>query len=107
MTLTKKELEALMQSPFWQQCQHAVEHDEYLDVNGQKMPQAVFNLIVTRRDLTLWCNIGMKPHRHWKVTDVKKYFNITGSKETLLPRFMKIYEHIFGKGVESMAGDNQ
>ena len=96
MTLTKKELENLMASPFWQQCQHAVQNEEYVDVNGQKMPHAIWNLIVSRRDLTMWCNMNMKPHRHWKVSDVKTYFNIKGSKETLLDRFNKIYTHVLG-----------
>jgi hypothetical protein len=53
---------------------------------------ARFNLICTERDLKLWCNIGMKPHRAWKVSDVKKYFGLTGSKKTLLPRFMALKE---------------
>ena len=96
MSLTQKELENLMASPFWQQCQHAVEHNEYLNVNGQQMPQAIWNLMVSKRDLTLWCKAGMKPHRHWKVSDVKKYFNISGSRHTLLDRFMKIYHHVLG-----------
>ena len=53
---------------------------------------ARFNLICTERDLKLWCNIGMKPHRAWKVSDVKKYFGLTGSKQTLLPRFLALKE---------------
>ena len=53
---------------------------------------ARFNLICTERDLKLWCNIGMKPHRAWKVSDVKKYFGLTGSKQTLLPKFMALKE---------------
>lgn len=100
MTLTDKEMRDLEASPFWQQCQHAVQNNEYLDVNGQQMPHAIWNLIVSRRDLTLWCNIGMKPHRHWKVSQVKTYFNITGSKATLLDRFMKIYTHVLGDDEE-------
>jgi hypothetical protein len=26
---------------------------------------------------------GIKPNRHWKVSDVKDYFNIRGNKESL------------------------
>ncbi len=45
--------------------------------NGKDMPMAIYNLIVSKRDLGLW-KMGMKPHRGWKVTDVKKYFGFTG-----------------------------
>ena len=33
----------------------------------------------------------MKPNRHWKVTDVKKYFDIKGTRETLYDNFIKKY----------------
>ena len=30
---------------------------------------------------------GMKPHRRWKVSQVKAYFGIKGNRDTLLKRF--------------------
>ena len=45
-----------------------------LSVNGKDSSKGMWNLIVSKRDLGLWSKIGMKPNRHWKVTDVKKYF---------------------------------
>ena len=54
-----------------------------MSINGKKSSKAIYNLIISIRDVKLW-SIGMKPHRHWKVTDVKKYFGIKGKKETLV-----------------------
>lgn len=63
-------------------------------VNGVPMKWSKWNLIITKRDLTMWVKFGMKPHRHWRVTDVKKYFGIKGTGQNLLDNFMKIYnEH--------------
>lgn len=100
MTLSQKEIRDLEASPFWEQCVFAIQNNEFLDVNGKKMPHAIWNMMVSKRDLTLWCNAGIKPHRRWKVSDVKYYFNIKGSKDTLLPRFMKIYNYVLPAGDE-------
>jgi len=54
-----------------------------MSINGTKSSRAIYNLIISIRDVKLW-SIGMKPHRNWKVTDVKKYFGIKGKKETLV-----------------------
>ena len=58
-----------------------------MSINGSASSKGVYNLIVSKRDLGLWSKIGMKPHRHWKVSDVKKYFGLKGNKH-------KIYEDI-------------
>jgi len=58
-----------------------------LSVNGNASSKGMWNLIVSKRDLGLWSKIGMKPNRHWKVTDVKQYFGLKGNKH-------KIYEDI-------------
>ena len=55
------------------------------------MPRGIWNLICTKRDLTMYVKQGIKPNRYWKVTDVKKYFGITGTGETLLENFMKVF----------------
>tara|TARA_R100000541_G_scaffold56800_1_gene66464 strand:+ start:276 stop:668 length:393 start_codon:yes stop_codon:yes gene_type:complete len=60
--------------------------EQDLSVNGSASSKGMWNLIVSKRDLALWRR-GMKPNRHWKVTDVKKYFGLKGNKE-------KIYEDI-------------
>ena len=60
--------------------------EQDLSVNGSASSKGMYNLIVSKRDLGLW-KAGMKPHRHWKVTDVKRYFGLKGNKH-------KIYEDI-------------
>jgi hypothetical protein len=46
--------------------------------NNNGVNRGLFNLIVSIRDLKLYSK-GMKPHRGWKVTSVKKYFGIKGN----------------------------
>ena len=57
-----------------------------ISINGRASSRGVYNLMVSRRDLSLWRN-GMKPHRNWKVGDCKRYFGIKGNRE-------KIYKDI-------------
>lgn len=89
-------------TPFEQQ----LEQDDYnrlhdpqniMTVNGSSMGLARWNLIITKRDLTLWTKMGMKPHRRWKVTDVKRYFGIKGNGQNLMDRFMKIFNEVMGE----------
>ena len=61
-----------------------------LEVDGKPMGQAVYNMIVTKRDLEFYL-VGMKPHRRWKVTDVKRYFGIKGTKQKLMAQFDLMY----------------
>jgi len=53
--------------------------------------KGVYNLMITRRDLQLYIK-GIKPHRHWKISDVKKYFGINGNKETLLNKINLLHK---------------
>ena len=53
----------------------------------------IWNLSLSRRDLTLYCK-GIKPHRRWKITPVKKYFGMTGHKEVLLEKLDRLHEII-------------
>lgn len=59
-------------------------------INGNPMSHAVYNLIVSHRDLKMWCSMGIKPHRGWKVSDVKRYFGLKGSKAKLLSQFEEL-----------------
>ena len=54
-----------------------------ISVNGKNINIALYNAIISKRDLGLW-KVGMKPHRHWKVTDVKKFFGFTGNDKEKL-----------------------
>ena len=46
---------------------------------------AMFNLITSKSAVKLWTK-GIKPNRHWKISDVKWYFGMTGNAETLLTK---------------------
>ena len=61
-----------------------------MSVNGKPMSRAVWNLIITQRDLRMWVGHKMKPHRHWKVGQVKTYFGLKGTGQTLLDRFLAL-----------------
>ncbi len=63
---------------------------EGMPVNGNFMPHALWNMACSYRDLTMWVGFKMKPHRNWKVTQVKTYFGIKGNGSKLLEQFEKI-----------------
>ena len=62
-----------------------------MSINGGTSTKGMWNLIVSKRDLGLWKR-GMKPHRHWKVSDVKKYFGLKGNKEKIYDDICKMVE---------------
>lgn len=75
-----------------------------ININGSPTPTAVWNLIISKRDLSLWTrkfsdgrSMKMKPHRHWRVTDVKKYFGITGTGDRLMANFMALFNDVMGE----------
>jgi hypothetical protein len=55
-----------------------------------------YNLIVSIRDLSLY-NKGIKPHRNWKITPLKNYFNIKGNSEKMLEQ-LRIKKDILTNG---------
>jgi hypothetical protein len=57
--------------------------------------KGMLNLILSIRDLKLYCK-GIKPHRNWKFTPVKKYFGMTGNKETMLAKLQLLKETLDG-----------
>ena len=54
-----------------------------LNVQGQLSSRGWYNLVVTMRDLKLYSK-GIKPHRFWKITNVKNYFGIKGTASDML-----------------------
>ena len=46
---------------------------------------AMYNLITSKGAVKLWTK-GIKPNRHWRITDVKRYFGMNGNAETLLTK---------------------
>ena len=55
-------------------------------INNMESNKGYYNLILTIRDLGLYTKVGLKPHRHWRIKDVKQYFGITGSASSMLTR---------------------
>lgn len=64
-----------------------------MNINGSASSRGYYNLIVSIRDMRLY-KVGIKPHRNWKVTDVKKYFGISGNTDTVLSKLEKIKDII-------------
>lgn len=74
--------------------QDLINEEKVMQVNGSPMSRGVWNLIVSKRDLTMWVKRGMKPHRGWKVTDVKRYYGLKGSGQKLLDNFLELKGHV-------------
>ena len=54
---------------------------------------AMYNLICSKRDVKLWAK-GIKPHRRWKISDVKWYFGMNGNAKTLATKLDTLYKVI-------------
>ena len=67
-----------------------------LVINGAASSKAFYNLVVSIRDMKLY-QIGMKPNRFWKVSDVKTYFGVKGNKEAVLEQLIALKEKHFPK----------
>ena len=83
--LTEKEALTFMQNvdesaPFWVDLLN--ENRKTIMVNGGELPRCLYNLILTRRDVNLYLK-DIKPHRGWKISDVKAYFGIKGGKQKI------------------------
>jgi hypothetical protein len=63
--------------------QFELDLEKPLNINGTVSSKGWYNLVVSIRDVKLW-KVGMKPHRFWKVTDVKRYFGIKGNVDSLI-----------------------
>ena len=71
--------------------QYQLDLEKPLYINGAKSTRAFYNLVVSIRDVKLW-KAGIKPHRAWRISDVKNYFGVKGNAEEVLA------------GLESMRG---
>ena len=55
--------------------------------NNSKM--ARYNLIIVKGQLQLFSK-GIKPNRHFRLKDIKRYFGITGNTDTLITKINAI-----------------
>lgn len=68
-----------------QQPQYFADLQKPIRINDGVMSIGIYNLIVSIRDLKIYSR-GMKPHRNWRITDVKKYFGVQGSTLNILSK---------------------
>jgi hypothetical protein len=67
-----------------------------LTINGNKSCKGFYNLVVSIRDMKLYCK-GMKANRFWKISHVKDYFGVKGNKESVLEQLIVMRDEIFPK----------
>ena len=63
--------------------------NKLININGNPTPMGYYNLLVSIRDCKLYSK-GIKPHRNWKITDVKNYFGIKGNATQLATQLEEI-----------------
>ena len=66
--------------------------------NNQNM--AMYNLITSKGAVKLYTK-GIKPNRHWKITDVKRYFGMNGNADILHGKLVKLYDVLTNKGEQN------
>jgi|TARA_R110000765_G_scaffold240613_1_gene342923 hypothetical protein len=66
-----------------QKTQFEQDLDNPISINGNQSSKGYYNLIVSIRDVSLFSK-GIKPHRHWRLKDVKCYFGLKGNTEKIL-----------------------
>lgn len=71
--------------------QFEVDFGNELNVNGAPISRAYWNLILSIRDCKLYSK-GIKPHRNWKITDVKCYFGVKGSAQVIAEKLEQYRE---------------
>ena len=71
-------------------------NDLYLHFENPKgINRGEYNLICSKRDITLWTTRKMKAHARWQISDAKAYFGIKGNGEKLLADFMEVYDQYY------------
>ena len=66
--------------------------------NNQQM--AMYNLITSKGAVKLYTK-GIKPNRHWKISDVKKYFGMNGAADVLHMKLATLYKVLTNKGEQN------
>ena len=76
------------------QTQFEKDWEKPMMINSMEANRGYYNLVISIRDVSLWTK-GIKPHRHWYITDVKKYFGISGSAEKVLNQLKDFRDSLF------------
>ena len=66
------------------------------DGNGNSVDQyrSLLQLTFQRRYARSYATIGMKPTRHWRITDLKKYYGVKGNATKVADQLDAIHESI-------------
>jgi hypothetical protein len=72
-----------------------IDESKMLNVNNGMMPLGYWNLILSIREVGLY-SIGMKPHRNWKITNVKQYFGVKGNPKQIKTQLESIRDLLKG-----------
>lgn len=60
-----------------------------INFNGNQVDFRIYNLITTIAQMKLFCK-GLIPHRNFKFSDVKNYFQVKGNKESVLAQLQQL-----------------
>ena len=71
----------------------ADDFEKPLNINGNKSTRGMWNLILLKNEVRLYTK-GIKPSRHWKITQVKDYLGMTGNAETILRKLEALHDYI-------------
>jgi hypothetical protein len=62
-----------------------------ISYNGTPMLREEYNLIISRRDFSLFAK-GLKPHRNWSFNQTKKYFGLKGNAQSVAKQMDELLE---------------
>ena len=71
--------------------QFELDLEKPLNINGAPSNKGFYNLIVSIRDMKLF-QVGLKPNKFWKMSDVKTYFGVKGNKHSILQQLNELKE---------------
>lgn len=74
--------------------QDLLDESKAININGNMTAKGYWNLVLSIRDCSMYAKFGMKPHRHWKISDVKAYFGIKGTSQGIHEKLVQIKEAI-------------
>jgi hypothetical protein len=89
-------------APFWVEL-----HDEdrpTISVNGNDVPQCLYNLMLAKRDIRIFVDLDTEPNRHWNISDVKKYFGLNGSKQKIKDALLLMHDEFIGRIINDENG---
>jgi hypothetical protein len=73
--------------------QYQLDLQRPLSINGAQSSRAFYNLVVSIRDVSLFSK-GIKPHRGWRITDVKNYFGVKGNPTKVLAQLQELRDNL-------------